>query len=72
MYYDVHITAQLPATLIYRIFAESPEEAAEMTKNAHPNGVKYKLVGRKDIKLTVYDAGCSMIKLVKNLVGILR
>lgn len=66
-YFDVKVETTLPATLIYKVYAETPEEASELIKNAQPNAVKYKLPGRKDIKLIVYDVGCSVIKFVKNL-----
>lgn len=71
-YYDVKIECTLPATLTYRVLADDPANAIEKIKNLPPNEVKYKLIGRKEIKLFVYDAGSSMIRLVKNLIGILR
>jgi hypothetical protein len=67
-YYDVKVETMLPATLIYRVFAETPEQAAELIKNASPTGIKHKLPGKKDIKLSVYRAGCSVIEFMKNLV----
>lgn len=71
-YYDVKIECSLPAVLHYRVLAESPEDACEKIKNTSPNGVKYKLLGRKDTRITVYDMGTSLIRLVRNLIGILR
>jgi hypothetical protein len=68
-YYDVKVEALIPATLVYRILAEDAKQASEMIKNKQPNTVKYRLHGKKDIKLLVYDAGCTMIKFMKNLVG---
>ena len=67
-YWDVKIETLLPTTLVYRVRAASAEEAAEMVKKIPPNQVKYRLAGKKDLKLTVYDAGCSVIKFFKNLV----
>ena len=66
-YWDIKVEAQLPATLTYRIFAASPEEAVALINSSQPTQVKYKLIGKKSFKATVYDAGCSVIKLVKNL-----
>ncbi len=66
-YYDVKVECMLPATLTYRVLAETPEQAAELIRNQGPISVKHKLIGKKDLKLTVYDAGCSFIKLIKNL-----
>ena len=67
LYYDVKVECMLPATLIYRVLAEDAEQAAELIKGMSPIGVKHRLIGKKDIKLTVYEAGSSMIKWVKNL-----
>lgn len=66
-YYDVKVECMLPATLTYRVLAETPEQAAEMIKGLQPNSVKHKLIGRKELKLMVYDAGSSFMKLMKNL-----
>jgi len=68
-YYDVKVECMLPATLIYRVHAESPEQASQLIKGLTPNSVKHRLIGRKELKLTVYDAGSSMIKFMKNLFG---
>ena len=68
-YYDVKVEAMLPATLIYRVLAEDPEQAAQLIKNMTPNSVQHRLIGRKELKLTVYDAGCSMIRHIINLFG---
>lgn len=67
-YYDIKVECLLPSTLIYHILAETAEQAAELIKNQQPSGVKYKLTGRKNIKLMVYDAGSTMIRFIKNLV----
>lgn len=66
-YYDVKIECMLPATLTYRVLAETPEQAAELIKNLSPNSVKHKLIGRKETKLSVYDAGSNLMKFMKNL-----
>jgi len=68
-YFDVRIECMLPATLTFRVLAEDAETASQMIKNIQPNSVQHRLIGRKDIKLTVYDAGCTMIRLIKNLMG---
>jgi hypothetical protein len=68
-YYDVKVECMLPATVTYRILAEDPVQAAELIKGQSPVGVKHRLAGKKDIKLTVYDASSSMIRFVKNLLG---
>lgn len=68
-YYDVKVECLLPAILTYRVFAENAQQAAELIKGQTPTQVRHKLIGRKEIKLTVYDSGSSMIKWVRNLFG---
>src|SRR5690348_16571544 len=60
-YYEVRVECMLPATLTYRVLAESPEEAASLIKSKQPNSVQHKLLGRREAKLTVYDSGSSII-----------
>lgn len=69
LYYDVKVECMIPATLTYRVLAETPEQAAEMIKGMSPIGVKHRLVGKKDIKLSVYDAGSTMLRWMKNILG---
>jgi hypothetical protein len=68
-YYDVKVECMLPATLTFRVLAEDPIQAAELIKGMSPVGVKHRLIGRKDHKLSVYEAGSSMLKWMKNLLG---
>lgn len=68
-YYDVKVEAMLPSTLTYRVLAEDPDHAAQLIKKMSPVSVQHRLIGRKESKLTVYDAGCSIIRLVINLFG---
>jgi len=67
-YYDVKIECLLPATLTYRVLAEDPQQATTLIKNQSPNGVRHRLIGRKELKITVYDAGSNMIKFFRNLI----
>lgn len=64
-YWDIKLEVMLPATISYRVFAETPEKAIEMLVNATPNGVKHFLTKKKNIKAVVYDAGTTLIKLTK-------
>jgi hypothetical protein len=68
-YFDVKVECMLPATLTYRVLAEDAEQASLIIKNISPNSVKHKLIGRKELKLTVYDAGSTMIRFIRNLIG---
>lgn len=69
LYYDVKVECMLPATLTYRVLAEDAQQASELIRGMQPNSVHHKLIGRKELKLKVYDAGSSMIRWMKNLVG---
>jgi hypothetical protein len=66
-YYDVKVECLLPATLTYHILAENPQQALDLIKGKSPNGVQHKLIGRKELKVLVYDAGSTMIKFIKKL-----
>lgn len=69
LYYDVKVECMLPATLTYRVLAESPEQASELIKGKAPNSVVHKLSGRKELSLKVYEAGSSMMRFMKRLFG---
>lgn len=69
-YYTVKIESTGPVLLTYRVFAEDENEAFEMIKK-NPNQSmseppKHSLSKLKRLKATVYQAGSSLIKLVKN------
>lgn len=66
-YYDVRVTTMLPATITYKVLAETPEEAAELIKGKSPNSIVHKLIGKKDLELKVYDSGGNMIRFIKKL-----
>jgi hypothetical protein len=68
-YYDVKVECTLPATVTYRVLAEDPIQAAELIKGMSPVAVKHRLAGKKDIKLSVYRAGSSILEWMKNLIG---
>lgn len=68
-YFDVKVETMLPATLTYRVLAEDAQQASEKIRTLQPNSVHHRLIGRRDNKLTVYDAGSTMIKFVKKLLG---
>ena len=68
-YYDVKVESMIPATLTFRVLAETPEEAAGLIRGMNPTSVKHRLLGRKDLKLSVYDAGSTMMRWMKNLLG---
>jgi hypothetical protein len=68
-YFDVKIECLLPAVLTYRILAEDAAQALELIKGKSPNSVQHKLIGRKELAAKVYDAGSSMIRHMKKLLG---
>jgi hypothetical protein len=63
--YDVKMEVTLPATIVYRVLAESPEEALELVKKANPLSVKYLLKKKRDLKALVYDAGTTLVRFTK-------
>lgn len=69
-YYDVKYETQVPATVTYRVLAETPEEALELSKRSSsaPVNIQYVLARRRDTKASVYDAGSTMIRLIKNII----
>lgn len=69
LYYDVKVESMIPATLTFRVLAESAEEAAGLIRGMNPISVKHRMLGRKDSKLSVYDAGSTMLRWMKNLLG---
>lgn len=68
-YFDVKVECLLPATLIYRVLAEDEIQAITLIKNTNPNSIKHKLAGKKDIKISVYDAGSNILRFIKHLFG---
>ena len=69
VYYDVKIECMVPATLTFKVLAEDANQAVELIKGKTPNGVQYKLTGRKDTLLKVYNAGGSILYFMKRLLG---
>jgi hypothetical protein len=59
----------LPATLTYRVLAETPQQAADLVKDKSPNSVQHKLIGRKEMVMRVYDASGCVIRFMKKLLG---
>lgn len=68
-YYDVKVECMLPAVLTYKVLAEDPQQAAELIRGKQPNHVQHKLIGRKELVMRIYDAGSSMMRFMKKLVG---
>ncbi len=68
-YYDVKVECMLPAVITYKVLAEDPNQAVEMIRGKQPNQVQHKLIGRKELVLRVYDAGSSMMRFMKRLMG---
>jgi len=68
-YYTINVESMIPATLSYRVLAEDPQNALDLMRGLNPIGVKHRLIGKRDIKLTVSKSGSSIIELTKNLSG---
>ena len=67
--YDVKVEALIPGILVFRVWAETPEQALILIKNIPPTSVKYKLSGYKPLKATIYDAYTTTIRFIKNLMS---
>lgn len=69
-YFTVRVEVMVPATLEYRILAESPEKALEEAlrrRASHMSRAPLYAWGRlKKIKASVVNAGSSFIRLVKH------
>jgi hypothetical protein len=65
IWYDVKIEALLPATLIYRVLAENPQQAAELIKGKSPTQVQHRLAGAKNLALRIYNSGSTMLQFLK-------
>ena len=68
-YYDVKIECMLPATLTYRVLAESAPQALELIKGKSPNSVQHKLIGRKELMARVFNSGGNLLQHMKKLLG---
>ena len=64
-YFNVKLEAKVPCIVTYRVYASSPEEAIEEMKRASPEHIKHLLHLKRDEKATVYEAGSSIIQLIK-------
>lgn len=68
-YWDVKLDTMIPALLTYRVLAEDAAQAASLIKGMSPIGIKHRIVGKKDLKISVYQAGTTMLEWVKNMAG---
>lgn len=66
-YYDVKVETMVPATLVFRVYADSPEKAVDEIKGKTPIVFDPNLAKRKDKKIIVYEAYQCIIKFIKNL-----
>ena len=67
-HYDVVIETYIKAKIKYRLYAESPEKAVQLAHKRNPDHIQYEFHNRKDIKITVYDAGMLIIRWIKNII----
>jgi hypothetical protein len=67
--FEVELRVEVPAIMIYRVFCETPEEAAEeverIRRTTAPNSVRYELPKHRSSRMTVKEAGSSLIRFVK-------
>lgn len=68
-YFTVKVEGLVPATLTYKVYAASPEEAVDIVKSGRATiyeAPKLKLGAVRFIKATAYTAGTTIIRWVKN------
>jgi hypothetical protein len=70
--YDVKVETMVPATLIFKVLAESPEQAVALASKKTPNSIAYFLSQRKDKLVTVYNSNSVIMRLKKVLYGLLK
>ena len=68
-HYDVVVETLVPTTMVYRVQAKSPEEAAQMFHGKTPVRVVPRPHEKKNIKLQVRNAGTLMVRFFRNLVS---
>ena len=65
-YYKVTVECLVPATLTFKVYAESAEKALEEFSKGSPNDFKPQVAKRKNIKASVYEYGYSNLLAAKN------
>lgn len=66
-YYTVKVEGIVPITVTYKILAESPEEALELSRRAIPVSKPQPILNKlKKIKATVYSYGSLLVHLTKS------
>ena len=63
--YTVKLEVMAPVELTYKIWAETPEEAAELRSAVLSGPPKPNLMRKRNIKATVYRYGTVMIEFIK-------
>jgi hypothetical protein len=67
-YFDIKLSALVPCTISYRIYATDEQDALNQIKNKPPssrNDIIPNVSQKRDIKALVYNAGSSILKLSK-------
>lgn len=65
-YFDVKLEALVPCALTYRVYAFDEQEALLLVDKQPPTSIKPNVQQKRKIKATVYNAGSSMIRFIKN------
>jgi len=67
-YYDCTLECLVPATITWRVLASNENEALQIVNatTTSPTSVKYRLNLRRKIKFAIFDAGTTIIRLIKN------
>lgn len=68
-YFTIRVEATAPVTLTYKVYAESPEQAVEKVRRGQATlyeAPKIALNSARYLRASVYSAGTSIIRWVKN------
>lgn len=64
--YDVKVECTVPASMVFKVKATSPEEALKNFDKSHPTQFHPHIARRKVSKATVYSSGSVLVRATKN------
>jgi hypothetical protein len=65
-HFDVRLECLVPCIVQYRIYADDEQDALQQMDKKTPSSIKPNIFRKKNIKATIYDAGSSLIRHIKN------
>jgi hypothetical protein len=65
-WFDIRLECMVPCIVQYRVFADDEQDALQQMDKKTPSSVKPNILRKKNVKATIYDAGSSLIRYIKN------